>query len=67
MLAVEPEVLLLDEPCGALDPTATFRIKELMTELMENYAIIIVTHNMYQAMGTLTHVDIATTMARGHT
>jgi len=49
VLAVEPEVLLMDEPCSALDPTATFRIEELMTELMENYTIIIVTHNMYQA------------------
>jgi len=39
----------MDEPCSALDPTATFRIEELMTELMENYTIIIVTHNMYQA------------------
>ncbi len=49
VLAVEPEVLLMDEPCSALDPTATFRIEELMTELRESYTIIIVTHNMYQA------------------
>ncbi len=49
VLAVEPEIVLMDEPCSALDPTATFRIEELMTELMENYTIIIVTHNMYQA------------------
>ncbi len=49
VLAVEPEVVLMDEPCSALDPTATFRIEELMTELMENYTIVIVTHNMYQA------------------
>jgi phosphate transport system ATP-binding protein len=49
VLAVEPEVLLMDEPCSALDPTATFRIEELMLELMEDYTIIIVTHNMYQA------------------
>ncbi|MGD9496778.1 MAG: phosphate ABC transporter ATP-binding protein PstB [Armatimonadota bacterium] len=48
-LAVQPEVLLMDEPCSALDPTATFRIEELMIELKERYAIIIVTHNMYQA------------------
>lgn len=48
-LAVEPEVLLMDEPCSALDPTATFRIEELMLELKERYAIVIVTHNMYQA------------------
>ena len=49
MLAVEPEVVLMDEPCSALDPTATFRIEELMLELMERYTIVIVTHNMYQA------------------
>ncbi len=48
-LAVGPEVLLMDEPCSALDPTATFRIEELMLELKEHYAIVIVTHNMYQA------------------
>jgi phosphate transport system ATP-binding protein len=49
VLAVEPDVLLMDEPCSALDPTATFRIEELMLELMESYTIVIVTHNMYQA------------------
>jgi phosphate transport system ATP-binding protein len=49
VLAVEPEVLLMDEPCSALDPTATFKIEELMLELMETYTIVIVTHNMYQA------------------
>jgi len=49
VLAVEPEVLLMDEPCSALDPTATFRIEELMIELMTRYTIVIVTHNMYQA------------------
>ncbi len=48
-LAVQPEVLLMDEPCSALDPTATFRIEELMIELKEQLAIVIVTHNMYQA------------------
>lgn len=48
-LAVEPEVLLMDEPCSALDPTATFRIEELMIELKEQLSIVIVTHNMYQA------------------
>jgi phosphate transport system ATP-binding protein len=48
-LAVEPEVMLMDEPCSALDPTATFRIEELMLELKESYTIVIVTHNMYQA------------------
>jgi len=49
VLAVEPEVLLMDEPCSALDPTATFKIEELMLELKERYTIVIVTHNMYQA------------------
>ena len=49
VLAVEPDVLLMDEPCSALDPTATFKIEELMIELMEKYTIVIVTHNMYQA------------------
>jgi len=49
LLAVKPEVLLMDEPCSALDPQATARIEELMRELKENYTIIIVTHNMQQA------------------
>ncbi len=49
VLAVEPEILLMDEPCSALDPNATFRIEELMTELKKRYTIIIVTHNMQQA------------------
>lgn len=48
-LAIEPEVLLLDEPCSALDPIATQKIEELMRELKKNYTIIIVTHNMQQA------------------
>jgi len=48
-LAVEPEVLLMDEPCSALDPISTARIEELLLELKENYTIIIVTHNMQQA------------------
>jgi len=49
LLAVEPEVLLMDEPCSALDPLATLRIEELMKELKKDYTIIIVTHNMQQA------------------
>jgi phosphate transport system ATP-binding protein len=49
VLAVEPEILLMDEPCSALDPLATLRIEELMQELKSNYTIIIVTHNMQQA------------------
>jgi len=48
-LAVEPEVLLMDEPCSALDPTATAKIEELIAELKRDYTIIIVTHNMQQA------------------
>jgi len=48
-LANEPEVLLMDEPCSALDPAATQRIEELMVELKESYSIVIVTHNMQQA------------------
>lgn len=48
-LAVEPEVLLLDEPCSALDPNSTSKIEELIVKLKENYTIVIVTHNMQQA------------------
>ncbi len=48
-LAVEPEVILMDEPCSALDPIATMKIEELMQELKKNYTIVIVTHNMQQA------------------
>jgi phosphate transport system ATP-binding protein len=48
-LAVKPEVLLMDEPCSALDPIATLKIEELICELVENYTIVIVTHNMQQA------------------
>jgi len=48
-LAVEPEVLLMDESCSALDPVSTLKIEELMQELAEKYTIIIVTHNMEQA------------------
>ncbi|MEX1255443.1 MAG: phosphate ABC transporter ATP-binding protein PstB [Dehalococcoidia bacterium] len=48
-VAVEPEVILMDEPCSALDPIATLRIEELMRELARTYAIVIVTHNMQQA------------------
>src|SRR5918999_3947906 len=48
-IATEPEVLLMDEPCSALDPIATRRIEELMLELKKKYTIVIVTHNMQQA------------------
>jgi phosphate transport system ATP-binding protein len=49
LLAVEPQILLMDEPCSALDPIATGKIEELMMELKKKYTIIIVTHNMQQA------------------
>mgnify|MGYP000248994182 FL=1 len=49
-LAVEPEVLLMDEPTSALDPISTSKIEELATQLKENYTIVIVTHNMQQAL-----------------
>ncbi|EIZ80688.1 phosphate ABC transporter ATP-binding protein [Novosphingobium sp. Rr 2-17] len=48
-IAVSPEVILMDEPCSALDPIATARIEELIDELKDNYAIVIVTHSMQQA------------------
>ncbi len=48
-IAVEPDVILMDEPCSALDPIATLKIEELMRELRQNYTIVIVTHNMQQA------------------
>jgi len=48
-IATSPDVLLMDEPCSALDPIATLRIEELMFELKEDYSIVIVTHNMQQA------------------
>jgi phosphate transport system ATP-binding protein len=49
VLAVEPEVILMDEPCSALDPVATLKIEDLMRRLSESYTIVIVTHNMQQA------------------
>jgi phosphate transport system ATP-binding protein len=52
VLAVEPEVILMDEPCSALDPLATHKVEELMQELKKNYTIVIVTHNMQQAART---------------
>ena len=48
-IAVNPEVILMDEPCSALDPIATARIEELMMNLSQNYTIVIVTHSMQQA------------------
>jgi len=62
-LAVGPEVVLMDEPCSALDPISTARIEDLMTELKERYTIVIVTHNMQQAARVsdktaFLHVDV---------
>ena len=48
-IAVNPEIILMDEPCSALDPRSTARIEELMVELRRQYTIVIVTHNMQQA------------------
>jgi len=48
-IAVKPDVILMDEPCSALDPVSTFKIEDLMMELKKNYTIVIVTHNMQQA------------------
>src|SRR3712207_9426351 len=47
-IAIRPEIILMDEPCSALDPIATLKIEELMRELVRDYTIIIVTHNMQQ-------------------
>ncbi len=54
-LAVEPEILLMDEPCSALDPISTAKIEELITELKSQYTIVIVTHNMQQAARVSDH------------
>jgi len=54
-LAVEPEVILMDEPCSALDPISTLKIEELMFELRQRYTIVIVTHNMQQASRASDH------------
>jgi phosphate transport system ATP-binding protein len=48
-IAIQPEVILMDEPCSALDPVSTLRIEELMCDLRAQYTIVLVTHNMYQA------------------
>lgn len=55
LLAVEPEVLLMDEPCSALDPISTMKIEELVTELKKKYTIVMVTHNMQQAARVSDH------------
>jgi phosphate transport system ATP-binding protein len=48
-VAVQPDVILMDEPCSALDPISTLKVEDLLQELKENYTIVIVTHNMQQA------------------
>ncbi len=60
-LAVEPEVILMDEPCSALDPIATQRIEDLMRELVVDYSIVIVTHNMQQALRVSDYTAFFTT------
>ncbi len=55
-LAVRPEVLLLDEPCSALDPRSTARIEDLLVKLRDDVAIVIVTHNLQQAYRIADHV-----------
>jgi len=54
-LAVEPEVLLMDEPCSALDPIATAKIEDLIFDLKKEYTVVIVTHNMQQAARVADH------------
>ncbi|MGH7454089.1 MAG: phosphate ABC transporter ATP-binding protein, partial [bacterium] len=54
-IAVQPEIILMDEPCSALDPIATAKIEELMLQLKANYTIVIVTHNMQQAARVSEH------------
>ena len=65
-LAVEPEVILMDEPCSALDPIATARIEDLMTEIKDDYSIIIVTHNMQQAARVSDRCAFFTTEVNEH-
>lgn len=62
-LAMEPEVILLDEPCSALDPVSTARIEDLLFELKERYTIVIVTHNMQQASRVS---DVTAFLEAGH-
>src|SRR5690349_22132498 len=54
-IAVKPEILLLDEPCSALDPISTAKVEELITELKADYTVVIVTHNMQQAARVSDH------------
>jgi phosphate transport system ATP-binding protein len=63
-LAVEPDVVLMDEPCASLDPIATGRIEDLMAELKREYTIVIVTHNMQQAARASDHTAFLTAEVR---
>jgi phosphate transport system ATP-binding protein len=63
-LAVQPDVILMDEPCSALDPIATAKIEDLMEELKRDYTIVIVTHNMQQAARTSDMTAFITTDVR---
>ncbi len=65
-IAVEPEVILMDEPCSALDPIATARIEDLMQEIKDRYTIIIVTHNMQQAARVSDRTAFFTTEVNPH-
>lgn len=57
-IAVRPEIILMDEPCSALDPVATQRVEELMQQLVQQYTIVIVTHNMQQAARTSNYTGL---------
>ena len=58
-IAVEPEVILMDEPCSALDPIATAKIEELILELKEHFTVVIVTHSMSQAQRVSDYISTA--------
>ncbi len=66
-IAVQPEVILMDEPCSALDPIATMKIEDLMKQLCEDYSIIIVTHNMQQAARVADRTAFFTALASEET
>jgi phosphate transport system ATP-binding protein len=66
-IAVEPDVILMDEPCSALDPVSTARIEDLMIELKEKYSIVIVTHNMQQAARVADRTAFFTVLANDAT
>ena len=65
-IAVKPEVVLMDEPCSALDPISTYKIEELMNALKKDYTIVIVTHNMQQAARASDYTAFFTLTSSGH-